>query len=190
MPSMADRRKATDKRIYEAAMVEFGKNGYSNTTLSMIAKTAGITPGLIVQNFGSKEELFKKIAIDIVTNIGDHLKGFSTKWDDRCRETITFMLGALVKYPDALDYLNFYISLMTSFDTPDDVLKDVIDIYHKSPVGSIIAEGQKRGEVMDGDPYIIHTLFWTNAFNTVYICYKNELEYPPTDWFIDIIRKH
>jgi hypothetical protein len=79
---------------------------------------------------------------------------------------------------------------MTSFDTPDDVLKEVYDLYHKSPVGSIIAEGQKRGEVMDGDPYIIHTLFWTNAFNTVYICYKNELEYPPTDWFIDIIRKH
>ena len=57
MPSMADRRKATDKRIYQAAVIEFGNRGYSNTTLSTIAKAAGITPGLIVQNFGSKEDL-------------------------------------------------------------------------------------------------------------------------------------
>ena len=69
MVTMAERRKATDERIYKAAVVEFGENGYSNTTLANVAKSSGITPGLIVQNFGSKENLFRKIAVDIVARI-------------------------------------------------------------------------------------------------------------------------
>ena len=122
---VADRRKATDKRIYEAAIVEFGNKGYANTTLSAIAKSAGITPGLIVQNFGSKRDLYWKITTDIVKNIAKELDTYSHFWEERCRSVVTYIMKTLEEYPNAMSYMNFYVSLITSLDTPDDILQEL-----------------------------------------------------------------
>ena len=189
MPSMADRRKATDKRIYEAAIVEFGNKGYANTTLSAIAKAAGITPGLIVQNFGSKRDLYRKITTDIVKNITKELDSYSHFWEERCRSVVTYIMKTLEEYPNAMSYMNFYVSLITSLDTPDDILQELYALYEKSPVEKIILEAQAKGEVIEGDPYAIHGLFWHITFNTISTCYNNKLDYPPIEWFVDIIRK-
>ena len=190
MTTMVERRKATDKKIYDAAIMQFGNNGFANTTLSNIAKMAGITPGLIVQNFGSKEELYRKIAVNVVTLSIEQLKPYSKSWDERCRAAINITIDALAKDPDFIHYLNFYVSLITSLDTPDDVLKELNDIYLGSPVKELLMEGQNKGEVIDGDTYAIHALFWSNMQNTICYCYNHKLDYPPTEWFLEIIRKH
>ena len=186
---MAERRKATDERIYKAAVVEFGENGYSNTTLANVAKSSGITPGLIVQNFGSKENLFRKIAVDIVTRIQEELVDYSSTWELRCTSIVENTIKMLKEEPETIHHMKFYISLITSLDTPEEILKDLIDIYHKSPVDRIIRDAQAKGEVIDGDPYTVHSLFWINMINTICYCYINKLDYPPTDWFLKIIRK-
>ncbi len=190
MPSMADRRKATDKRIYQAAVIEFGNRGYANTTLSAIAKAAGITPGLIVQNFGSKEDLYRKIANDIVNFITTEFNKYSTSWEERCTAVVNYIIKNLEERPEALDYMNFYVTLITSMDTPDDIIQSLYDLYYNSPIETVVLQGQAKGELIDGDPYAIHGLFWLIMFNTIRTCFKNGLDYPPIDWFLDIIRKH
>ena len=189
MTTMLERRKATDERIFRAALIEFGKNGYANTTLSNIAKSSGITPGLIVQNFGSKEDLYRKIAVSIVNRIQDELKSFSSTWDLRCKSIVENTIKMLKTDPDTILHIKFYVSLMTSLDTPDDVLDELFSIYHKSPVDRIITEGQNRMEIIDGDPYVIHTMFWMNMQNTICYCYDHSLDYPPTEWFLQLIRR-
>lgn len=186
---MAERRKATDERIYRAATIEFGKNGYSNTTLASIAKSSGITPGLIVQNFGSKENLYRRIAVDIVTKSQDDLRDYSSTWDLRCTSIVENTIRMLNTDPDMIHRLKFYLTLITSLDTPDEALKDTMEIYHRSPIEKIIREAQARGDVIDGDPYLLHGMFWMNMINAICFCYNNKLTYPPTEWFLQIIRR-
>ena len=189
MTSMAERRKATDLKIYRAAVIEFGNNGYANTTLSNIARSSGITAGLIVQNFGSKEELYRKIARNISEYMMNTFSSYSNTWDIRCVAIVDHFVRILKERPDAIHYLNFYVSMMTSRDTPDDVLKEMYDNYAKTAIQKMISEGQSRGEIIDGDPYVIHTMFWLNTINTISYCYNNRLEYPSTEWFLQIMRK-
>lgn len=47
----------TVSRILEAAMSEFGKNGYAGGTINNICK-AGINKGLLYHNFSGKDELY------------------------------------------------------------------------------------------------------------------------------------
>lgn len=60
-----DRKKA----IQEAAMVVFAEQGYHNASMSMVAKKAGVSKGLIYNYFESKEELVKYMMIDLVDEV-------------------------------------------------------------------------------------------------------------------------
>ncbi|EWC40165.1 TetR family transcriptional regulator [Stutzerimonas stutzeri] len=51
----------TRLKIIEAALELFSRNGYSNTTLAMIAETAGFSRGPIYWHFKSKDELYEAV---------------------------------------------------------------------------------------------------------------------------------
>ena len=51
----------TRQRVIEAALALFSRNGYSQTTLAMIAAEAGYSRGPIYWNFSSKDELFEAV---------------------------------------------------------------------------------------------------------------------------------
>ena len=57
--------KTTAQRLKESAIRLFGKYGYEGTTVRAIAKDAGVTAGQITVNFGSKENLFNEIVMDM-----------------------------------------------------------------------------------------------------------------------------
>ena len=44
-------------RIREAALEHFAHDGYERATIRAIAKTAGVSPGLLRHHYGSKEDL-------------------------------------------------------------------------------------------------------------------------------------
>lgn len=54
----AAKRAATARRILEAAQVEFGAHGLEGTTVRAIAQRAGVDPSLVMQHYGSKDDLF------------------------------------------------------------------------------------------------------------------------------------
>jgi AcrR family transcriptional regulator len=54
----AAKRAATSQRILEAAQIEFGEHGLEGTTVRAIAHRAGVDPSLVIQHFGSKNDLF------------------------------------------------------------------------------------------------------------------------------------
>lgn len=47
----------TAERIRDAAIVEFAARGFSGTTVRQIATAAGVSPGLVIHHFGSKDRL-------------------------------------------------------------------------------------------------------------------------------------
>ena len=58
----AERRRATERRILDAARASFGEHGFERTTIRAIAAAAQVDPALVMQYFGSKQALFKLAA--------------------------------------------------------------------------------------------------------------------------------
>lgn len=54
----AAKRAATAQRILKAAQTEFGEHGLEGTTVRAIARRAGVDPSLVIQHYGSKNDLF------------------------------------------------------------------------------------------------------------------------------------
>jgi AcrR family transcriptional regulator len=54
----AAKRAATAQRILEAAQIEFGEHGLEGATVRAIAQRAGVDPSLVIQHYGSKDDLF------------------------------------------------------------------------------------------------------------------------------------
>lgn len=55
------RRRAPEERraaIVEAARAAFAELGFGKTTIREVARRAGVTHGLVIRHFGSKEQLF------------------------------------------------------------------------------------------------------------------------------------
>ncbi len=61
MRSSDDTRTAA-ARIRDAAIVEFAANGVTGSTIRKIAAGAGVSPGLVIHHFGSKDQL--RVACD------------------------------------------------------------------------------------------------------------------------------
>jgi AcrR family transcriptional regulator len=57
MSTLGRRRKVTDDEVFEAAQRAMSRRGPHELTLADIAGEAGVTPGLLVQRFGSKRQL-------------------------------------------------------------------------------------------------------------------------------------
>ena len=51
------------KRILDAAMLEFSRYGYSKTSVEQIAKAAGISKSMIFHYFGNKQKLYNYLVI-------------------------------------------------------------------------------------------------------------------------------
>jgi AcrR family transcriptional regulator len=58
----ADRRRATEERILWCARALFAEQGFERTTIRAVAAAAGVDPSLVMQYFGSKNELFERAA--------------------------------------------------------------------------------------------------------------------------------
>ncbi|MEE4197709.1 MAG: TetR/AcrR family transcriptional regulator [Bacteroidales bacterium] len=66
-------RKSKKKLIMETALELFANEGFHTTSVSKIAKKAGISKGLIYNYFESKEDLLAKIFHDIIDRTVDML---------------------------------------------------------------------------------------------------------------------
>ena len=71
----SEKTEITVAKIIEAAMVEFGTNGYAGGTVNNICK-AGINKGLVYHNFSGKDELyltcFKRSCEKLVAYVHEH----------------------------------------------------------------------------------------------------------------------
>ncbi|MEO3891139.1 TetR family transcriptional regulator [Nonomuraea sp. B5E05] len=56
----AERRRRTEGRILDAARALFAEVGYERATIRAIARSAEVDPALVMQYFGSKQELFQQ----------------------------------------------------------------------------------------------------------------------------------
>lgn len=105
------RQKIGKEKILKAALKLFAENGYHKTSISQIAKEAGVSKGLTYNYFNSKEELLLFI-IDDATNemlsvAGDLAPELS--YEDMLQKTLTQFILFLKQNRE---YLTFQLSLL------------------------------------------------------------------------------
>lgn len=115
----------------EHAMELFAVSGYHNTSIASIAKSAGISKGLLYNYFESKEELLKSIVELAINDIyeffdpnkdgvltGEEFRFFVRKYFETLKEKHHFLklLFTILTQQEALETVNHLPSLKTYDD--------------------------------------------------------------------------
>ncbi|MEO1263079.1 MAG: TetR/AcrR family transcriptional regulator [Bacteroidota bacterium] len=113
-------RQSSKERIETAALELFAHNGYGHTSISQIAKAAGISKGLMYNYYESKEELLKAI-VRKGTNFGDRLMEEGAELAKKGpEELLKFLIEA--SFEEVQKNVAFW-KLLTSLAFQEDVLK-------------------------------------------------------------------
>jgi AcrR family transcriptional regulator len=112
-PTRAQRREATAEKILRAAQDEFGDRGVDGATIRGIARRAGVDPSLVLQHYGSKQELFS-LAVRPVDDLHDDdvSRHLAEVLDVRLRELpapTRALMRSMLTSPDAAAVMREYL---------------------------------------------------------------------------------
>ncbi|MEU0572788.1 TetR family transcriptional regulator [Nonomuraea sp. NPDC005983] len=105
----AERRRRTERRILDAARELFAERGFERTTIRAVAQAAGVDPALVMQYFGSKQELFSaavRVAPAPVAGLGPEelveqvLASLGMKLGELPQASLA-MMRSMLTHPDA-----------------------------------------------------------------------------------------
>jgi AcrR family transcriptional regulator len=151
MESTANGRKLNAKdRILKAGTTVFSGKGYSDTTISDIAREAGVSDASVYQLFGGKEELFLAVGSQRAKNgvemINEQLFGIKEGLA-QLRKFVWFYVRYLMEDREVTKIVLLHLKTSKAF-LGTDAYKDVQKLYGK--ITEIIQSGQKSGEIKPG----------------------------------------
>jgi AcrR family transcriptional regulator len=157
-------REERKKQILKSALPLFVENGLQGTTISEIAKAAGMSKGLIYNYFESKVELYSILAADILglsEEDAHHLLYAmeGTPWDrlfQLAKDVVVLQKSKLAG--DAVDMqfnLAFSMQFLNFEHLPEPYKSDVDKAYNfsRQTIAELIKQGQNAGQFIEGDPY-------------------------------------
>ncbi len=104
-------REEKKRLIMGVALELFANEGYHTTSISKIAKKAGISKGLMYNYFESKEDLLKQITLNGIQEIFEAFNpnkdGILTK-----KEFILFIKSSVMMVKSQMNFWKLYFSLM------------------------------------------------------------------------------
>ena len=153
-------REKTKKKILDYSLRLFAEKGYHATSISDIAKAAGISKGLAYNYFESKQHLAESI-FEQVLELGSHFEEFFTKIDDphdQLKKTIDFTFNFMEENEE---FWRLYVSFSLQpviMDTAKRITKNFNDrmIGHATKIFKRIgmpnpkAEAYIFGGILDG----------------------------------------
>ncbi|MFM9877652.1 MAG: TetR family transcriptional regulator [Rhodoglobus sp.] len=135
----------TRSRIRDAAITLFARDGFVATSVRSIAEAAGVSPGLVIHHFGSKEKLRAECDAWIVADLMKNKGGVD---EGNLSASMQVMLSDLDQYRPTLDYLGRM--LLDGSEAGDRLLDDLVTLTE-----TMLEEGVANG-VMEptSDPYM------------------------------------
>lgn len=158
-------RDARKESIRNAALVQFSKKGLFATRIQDIARSAGMSQGLLYHYYPSKDAIY----VDLIDEALDKLMDasmFVRDMDGTAEEKIRFALKELIQTIKTNDRFvqttRFIAQAINSTAIPDEARK-LLDEKHGIPyqiMAQVMEAGQAEGSVIEGDPQALATLFW------------------------------
>jgi len=155
-------REKTKKQILDAGLKVFAVKGYHGTSISDIAKEAGVSKGLAYNYFKSKKELAEAVLL----NLGDVMSQFVNLFDitDDPYMIIEMMIrGTIKQVKENEEFWRLYVSFITQIEMAEmteKIFGEFLDLFIpklakqfrliglKNPKG----EAYILGAILDGLP--------------------------------------
>lgn len=119
-------REESKQKIIDAALTLFAKKGYENASISMIAKEAGVSKGLMYNYFDSKEDLLQGVITNAMKRTGHIFVRFMELNDPR--EKMKVMIDGVFKF---LREHKGYYRLITALALQEDAVGFIKEIAVK-----------------------------------------------------------
>ncbi|GAA0400332.1 TetR/AcrR family transcriptional regulator [Paenibacillus motobuensis] len=175
--------------ILHAGLNLFIRKGYGSTKIADIAKEANMSMGLLFHYFASKEKLYEELIrlgctgteLELNNTNGSPIQTLKTAADQ-----------ILKNLKDNPTYAKMFV-LMEHAQNNDIIpeaakamLSQVNIIQNSIP---LISEGQKQGEIREGNPWALSVAFWCSLQGIAEeIALHPETPCPEADWLIDILK--
>ena len=165
-------REETRIKILNSALELFAKSGYSNTSISEIAKSANISKGLVYNYFESKEMLIEEVIKILFVEIGSMFTAIEGVKDpfEKIHKIIDLTFDWAI---ENIDFWRLYASLLMQEETKSIVnkvagnfmgklFKEMEKIFRKMKIKNPVAESRIFGAILDGLSF--HILFMGNDY--------------------------
>ncbi len=185
----AERRARTDQNILEAAIEVFAEYGYERAAISNIAARAGISNGLIIQNFGCKLDLFKAILNNLfpfLKKAYSHVSG--NHWEEYLIALVRFLKDSSQNEKTRMCFC-FAATMCASKDTPACYREKAEAECSHDAAAEAMLQGQQLGEIKDGNISDLYALFFRVTCITIANCNAAGVALPPDEWFLQLVRK-
>ncbi|HEY4028526.1 MAG TPA: helix-turn-helix domain-containing protein [Candidatus Dormibacteraeota bacterium] len=143
-------------RILDGARTVFARRGLA-ATMAEVAVAAGVSQGLAYRYFANKDELFRALVAEAVQT-----EGPPQEWPDRPGERIAVLLSRLLAVRrERPEFFQLVDHVMSDPSTPADLVRMVErrGRYFTTELRRMIVEGQAAGEVAEGDPDQLVSVF-------------------------------
>ena len=141
-------QKVTDEDVFAAAQRAMSRRGPHELTLADIAGEAGVTPGLLVQRFGSKRDLMVALSARFAGSAGTIFAGLRAAHRSPLATVRAYAacMADLAPTPEALLRNLAYLQL----DLADDVLRGhLVENAHatRQEIGALLEAAAEAGEL-------------------------------------------
>jgi len=151
------------RRILDAALKVFARDGYYNAKVSEIAKLAGVAHGTIYLYFKNKEDLLISIFKELMGDLLEHVKAEVEKIDspkEKLRKLIELQMELAQEYRELSELMLIELRQSSKLLKSDAI--DMIEEYIRFIEG-ILRHGMERGEFReDLDPTAVATIIYSS----------------------------
>ena len=156
-------RETTRQKIETAALSLFARKGLS-VTIDEIAKTAGLSKGLLYSHYPSKEALITELLRQAAGISGTRIKEIvdrDRKAATKIKQISAMMCEMLSSSIMGIEYFMFTIQVgMSGFQIPDTAWYTADMPNPLESLARIISKGQAEGSAVTGDPVQLATVYW------------------------------
>lgn len=153
-------RQKSMETIKEVALELFAHNGYHSTSISQIAKEAGVSKGLLYNYFSSKEELLQTIVLETIA-VGERLMELLQVPEDPFLQLKHLTDASLQTIKSNLHYWKLFTSLAFQTDVftslepilkqkQEVALKQLVEVFERLEVPNPKQEAYLYSATLDG----------------------------------------
>lgn len=154
-------REEQRRKILAAAEKVFAHKGLAATKIADIAAEAEVSYGLVYHYFSNKEKIFAELverAMQGTLGVARHAQEMSgTPWE-KLHWMASRVLAGIQREPE---FVMIALQAYTSDAVPEEIRKIVRDLdeLHTGIIRRLIEEGQAAGQIVQGDPDQLATLY-------------------------------
>lgn len=162
----------TKRKIFEAAMELFAKQGYDGTSVDEITSVVGIAKGTLYYHFSSKEEIYNFLIVEGMNLFKNSIELKASQHEnsiDKLRAAILVQLRIMEKYESLITLI---IGQMWGKDERNLLCRQCVFGYTEM-LENIINTGIEKGEIVPKNPQVISALVFGLTSSALLYKYKN-----------------